>query len=126
MGLPAVVGLPAARVPPGDDGPHKGPPADAVPLEAELKPLLDGRKPSERVGQLYLDTASYHPAAVEAAMAAVGIDHVVFGSDFPPVGESPRPMLDVIEGLGLPQEETDKISFANARRLLARDAGEPR
>lgn len=117
-------GPPGGKGPPGDDGPHKGPPAAKLPEGVELEPALAGRPPSERVGQLYLDTAGYHPAAIQAAIAAVGIDHVVVGTDFPPVGDSPAPMLETIEGLGLADEDHDRISSANARRLLARGNGE--
>lgn len=112
-------GPPEGKGPTGGDR-HKGPPADAVPDAAALEPSLGDPPPSERVGQLYLDTASYHPAAVRAAIAAVGADHVVFGSDYPPVGESPRPMLDVLAGMGLTPDEEAMITTTNARRLLGR------
>lgn len=112
-------GPPDGKGPPGG-GRHKGPPADAVPDVAALRPSLGGPRPSERVGRLYLDTASYHPAAVRAAITAVGADQVVFGSDCPPVGESPRPMLDVLAGMGLTPDEEAMITTTNARRLLGR------
>jgi aminocarboxymuconate-semialdehyde decarboxylase len=79
-----------------------------------------GEVPSMRMRSLYLDTACYHPAGIVAALAAVGVDHVVFGSDHPPVDPSPQPSVEVIEEMDLSAQDREKIMSANARRLLAR------
>jgi aminocarboxymuconate-semialdehyde decarboxylase len=103
--------------PPGG-GPPKGPPAAEIPEERALKPALDGGRPSERVDRLYFDTASYHPAAIRAAIAAVGAERVVVGTDYPPAAEPPEATLALIDALGLPPDENDLILSENARGLL--------
>ena len=42
----------------------------------------------------------------------------MLGTDFPPAGRSPKPTVDLIEGLGLTDDERDRILGGNARRLL--------
>jgi predicted TIM-barrel fold metal-dependent hydrolase len=114
-------GGPPGGGPPGGGPPGGGPPSpqgEPIPPEALVSPKLDGRRPSQRLGQLYLDTASYHPAALAAAVTAVGSDHVVLGTDFPPAGDSPRPTLDLVEAMGLPPEELELVRSGTARRLL--------
>src|SRR5581483_5251021 len=96
----------------------KGPPGGGLPDDVKLRPAFDGQKASERTGQLWFDTAGYHPAAITAAITAVGIDRVVLGTDYPPAGESPRPAIDVLEQMDLDQSDRDKILFQNAQKLL--------
>src|SRR5215210_859102 len=64
-------GGPPGGGPPGGGPPPKGPPGGTVPEEAALHAATDGRPLAERLDQLYLDTASYHPAAITAAIATV-------------------------------------------------------
>jgi aminocarboxymuconate-semialdehyde decarboxylase len=85
---------------------------------ARLRPSIGDTKPSERIAQLYLDTASYHPVPVKAAIDAVGADHVVLGTDFPPAGRSPQPAVDLVRELGLDPGDRDLILSGNARLLL--------
>lgn len=114
-------GGPPGGSPPGG-GPPKGPPGAAVPEEAALHADTEGRPLLDRLDRIYLDTASYHPAAIAAAVAAVGIDRVVLGTDFPPAGDSPQGAIDALAELGEP--ERDKILSENGRALLDR-APEP-
>ncbi len=106
--------------PPGGGPPKKGPPGGGIPEEFALKPVLEGQRPSERVDQLYFDTAGYHPAAIRAAIAVAGIDRVVLGTDYPPAGESPQPSIDLVNGMSLAPDEREKILSGNARALLGR------
>jgi aminocarboxymuconate-semialdehyde decarboxylase len=101
---------------------RRGPPSDlpAPPADAALKPSLEGAKPSARLGQLYLDTASYHPTALRAAIDTVGVERIVVGTDYPPAGRSPRPTIELVQGLDLTSEERDKILSGNASQLLDR------
>lgn len=108
--------------PPGG-GPPGGPGGEPIPPEARIEPKLDGRRPSERLGQLYFDTASYHRAALEAAVAAVGADHVVVGTDHPPAGDTPQPTLDLVAAMDLTSEERELVRSGTARRLLSEPAG---
>lgn len=109
--------------PPGGGPPGGGPPGgmggEPIPPEARIAPRLDGPRPSERLAQLYLDTASYHPAALAAAVAAVGADHVVVGTDHPPAGDTPQPTLDLVAAMELTSEERELVGSGTARRLLS-------
>ena len=83
-----------------------------------LEPALDDPGPSARIDQLYLDTACYHPAAVAAAIAMVGPDRVVLGSDHPPVDQSPNASVELISSLEVDESVRDRILSTNARALL--------
>lgn len=108
-------GAPGAGGGPPFGGPPGGPPGLGGPPT-----VADGDRPSDRIRNLYLDTACYHPSGVLAAIAAVGIDHVVFGSDHPPVDQTPQPSIDVVNQLDLHDEDREKILAGNAARLLGR------
>src|SRR5215207_8181930 len=82
-----------------------------------LRPALDRPPPSERLTQLYFDTAAHHAVPVRAAIDTVGADHVVLGSDSPPAGP-PWPAVDIVLGLELGSHDRDDILFNNARSLL--------
>jgi predicted TIM-barrel fold metal-dependent hydrolase len=118
-------GGPPGGGPPGGGPPGGGPPkgprgGGTVPEHAVLHPSIEGGPPSERLGQIYLDTASYHPAALAGAVAAVGIDRIVLGTDFPPAGDSPHHAIKSIDQSGLSEGERNKILGENARGLLER------
>jgi aminocarboxymuconate-semialdehyde decarboxylase len=81
-------------------------------------PSLDGPPPSERLGQVYLDTAGYHPAALTAAIAAVGTQRIVVGTDYPPAGPSPAAALAVLAELDLEPAARQAILGGTARGLL--------
>lgn len=55
------------------------------------------RPPSEIIERLYLDTASFHPAALRCAIEIVGTDHVLFGSDYPQLGGDGQTAMTTIE-----------------------------
>ena len=110
-------GGPPGGGPPGG-GPPKRPRGGTVPEAAALHPAIEGGPPSERLGHVYLDTATYHPAAIGAAIAAVGIEHVVLGSDYPPAGDSPEATIAVLDDAGLSETEKRKILSENAQALL--------
>ena len=113
-------GGPPGGGPPGGGPPGGGPPGAVGPSLGRhaLVTALEGDSPSERMRNMYLDTACYHPAGVMAAIASVGVDHVLFGSDHPPVDQSPQPSVDLICQMDLHEEDRDKILFGNAGRLL--------
>ena len=100
--------------------PGEEPAAPAGEDAAALIPSVEGPLPSERTGRLYLDTATLHPAALRAAIEVVGVDRLVFGSDYPPAGTSPQAALELVSGSGLTEDERQKVLASNARRLLGR------
>lgn len=96
-----------------------GPPHPQQPVaEWAIEPALTDSPPSRRLDRLWFDTASYHPASLAAAIATVGAQRVVLGTDFPPAGDSPKPTLDLIEGLDIDPSERELILTGNARALL--------
>jgi aminocarboxymuconate-semialdehyde decarboxylase len=76
------------------------------------------KPPADYMKQLFLDTVSLHTPAVLCSVETVGVDHVVFGSDFPPVPIALKRSVEVIEALSLPEADKQKILGGNATRLL--------
>jgi predicted TIM-barrel fold metal-dependent hydrolase len=65
-----------------------------------------------------MDTVSLHTPAVLCTVQTVGVDHVVFGSDFPPVPIALKRSVGVVENLDLPEDDKKKILGGNAAKLL--------
>jgi predicted TIM-barrel fold metal-dependent hydrolase len=106
--------------PGGGGGPPKGVPKALTPEEGGLEASTEGAMPSRRIGQLYFDTASYHPASVNAAIGVVGVERMVLGTDYPPAGDSPRPVIDLIQQMNLADGDREAILSRNAEALLSR------
>ncbi len=75
------------------------------------------RKPSEYLGNIWVDTMGFSPAGIRHALALFGPDRVLFGSDYPAVPINPKEQIDIVKGLGLSQEDQEKIFWNNAARL---------
>ncbi len=76
------------------------------------------RPPSTYIQQLYFDTVCLHTPAVLCAVQTVGVDQVLFGSDFPPVPIPLKRSVDTVRELAIPEEDKNKILGGNAERLL--------
>ena len=76
------------------------------------------RPPASYIQQLYFDTVSLHPPAVTCAIETIGVDHVLFGSDFPPVPIPLKRSVDVVHALSVSAEDKQKILGGNAAKLL--------
>jgi aminocarboxymuconate-semialdehyde decarboxylase len=76
------------------------------------------RPPATYIQQLYFDTVSLHPPAVQCAIDTIGIDHVLFGSDSPPVPIALKRSVDVIQALKVTDNDKQKILGGNAAKLL--------
>jgi aminocarboxymuconate-semialdehyde decarboxylase len=74
--------------------------------------------PSSYINKLYLDTMSFHPPAVMCAVGTVGVGHVVFGSDHPPVHIPLERSVDVVRQLPLDPTDKSRIFGGNAEVLL--------
>ena len=61
---------------------------------------------------------SQRSAPIAAAIATVGIDRIVLGTDFPPAGDSPDAAIAVLDHAGLSDEDKEKILTGNGRTLL--------
>lgn len=82
------------------------------------EPDVIPRPPEAYIRQLYFDTVSLHPPAVMCAVETVGADHVVFGSDSPPVPIPLKRSVDVVNALRISSEDKQKIFGGNAAKLL--------
>ncbi|HLH26767.1 MAG TPA: amidohydrolase family protein [Chloroflexota bacterium] len=87
--------------------------------------VLD-RPPSAYLQQLYLDTMCLHMPAVMLLVSTVGVDHVVYGSDNPPVPIPLERHTAVIHNLPLARADKERILGLNAARLLKLGAREAR
>jgi predicted TIM-barrel fold metal-dependent hydrolase len=80
--------------------------------------------PSSYIRKMYVDTVSWHPPAVRCAVESLGADHVLLGSDFPPVALPLAQSVRAVTDLGLPPAETEQILGGNAQRLFRLQAGD--
>lgn len=80
--------------------------------------------PSTYLKRMYTDTVSPHTAGMKFAIDYYGVDHVMYGSDYP--CWSPAAALDYFDRIGLSAEDQEKILRENARRILGLgDAARP-
>ena len=78
------------------------------------------RRPSEYLKKLYFDTAlGWHKPAFECARALVGIEHLVYGTDYFMFGSTFMDWTNAfLEGLDISRAEKEKIYSGNAERFL--------
>lgn len=74
------------------------------------------KEPSEYLRRMYTDTVSPHAMGVRFAVDFYGVDHVMYGSDYP--CWMPGPALEVFEKAGLSKAEQEKVFSTNARRFF--------
>jgi aminocarboxymuconate-semialdehyde decarboxylase len=72
--------------------------------------------------RMYTDTVSPHAMGMKFAIDYYGVDHIMYGTDYP--CWEPEETLRLFHSLGLSAEDQQKIFYDNARRILGlRDAG---
>jgi aminocarboxymuconate-semialdehyde decarboxylase len=74
------------------------------------------KPPSTYLKRFYTDTVSPHSLGVKFAVEFYGVDHVMYGSDYP--CWDPKAALKVFEECGLSKADQEKIFSLNARRVL--------
>jgi aminocarboxymuconate-semialdehyde decarboxylase len=74
------------------------------------------RPPSTYIRRMYTDTVSPHSMGIKFAIEYYGIDRVMYGSDYP--CWDPATALALIQEIGLPAEDLEKLLYGNARRIL--------
>ena len=82
------------------------------------EPLLISHEPSYYLKKMYFDTVSYSWPAVMLGVHTVGVDHLFFGSDAPPLVPLLPRAKRLIEELPLSAEDKDAILWRNAARML--------
>ncbi len=65
---------------------------------------------------MYTETVSPHAEGIKFAIDFYGIDHVMYGTDYP--CWEPAEALKFIQELELSAEDEDKLFRSNARRIL--------
>ena len=66
--------------------------------------------------RMYTDTVSPHAAGIKFAIEYYGIDHVMYGTDYP--CWDPFPCLKLIDEIPLSAVDKQKLFYDNARRIL--------
>ena len=84
--------------------------------------MLIQRPPSHYLKKVYFDTVSYHLPALRCALDTMGADHMLFGTDAPPLTPLKERGLALIDDLGLGESEKIKVLYGNAARLLSQEA----
>jgi len=74
------------------------------------------RVPSTYIRRMYTDTVSPHSMGIKFAIDYYGIDHIMYGSDYP--CWDPATALALIEEIGLPESDLEKILYSNAERFF--------
>lgn len=74
--------------------------------------------PSHYLRRVYADTCTYSRASLLCNIEVFGVDHVLFGTDFPPVNVPAELTLDVIDSLPITEEAREQILGGNAAQLL--------
>ena len=81
-------------------------------------PMKIKHKPSHYLKKMYLDTVTYNEPAVKMVLDWVGPDHVLYGSDAPPLTSLKPRAIKLIQDLDISPADKEKIFWSNARRLL--------
>ena len=78
-------------------------------------------RPSEQMKKLYLDTAmAWSPGAFGCARELVGIDHLVFGTDyFMPGSRFMERTTEFLDALEITPAEREMLYCGNASRILS-------
>ena len=74
------------------------------------------RPASTYLKRMYTDTVSPHAAGMKFAIDYYGIDHVMYGTDYP--CWDPATALKLLSEIGLSQADQEKLFYGNARRIL--------
>jgi len=74
------------------------------------------KDPSVYLKRMYTDTVSPHTAGMKFAIEYYGVDHVMYGTDYP--CWSPAAALKFFGEIGLSAADQQKIFYDNARRIL--------
>jgi aminocarboxymuconate-semialdehyde decarboxylase len=66
--------------------------------------------------RMFTDTVSPHSAGMKFAIEYYGIDHVMYGTDYP--CWDPKETLRLLDEVPLSAEDKQKLFYDNARRIL--------
>ncbi len=114
-GLPtAPLGRKARRRGPPAGGPPAGGPPPMMSFENKIS-----EPPSTFLRNVYVDTANSSLPNHLANLELMGADHLLFGTDSPPLATPLEDAIAMVEKLPVPEQERGQILEGNARRLLS-------
>ncbi len=91
-------------------------PYQAGRMDKSCGPANLPKEPSVYLKTFYTDTVSPHAAGVKFAIEFFGVDHIMFGDDYP--CWSTEKALQVLDEVGLSKEDKEKVLGLNARRFF--------
>jgi aminocarboxymuconate-semialdehyde decarboxylase len=109
-------GPPKGDGPPGGGRPG-GPPGGGPPAMARYENKIT-RPPSEFLRNVYVDTANSSIPNHLANIEVMGADHLLFGTDSPPLATPLEDAIGIVNRLPVSSEDKQAILVGNARRLF--------
>ncbi len=85
------------------------------------EPMLIKKKPSEYLKMLCMDSVSYHMPALLCAIQSIGVEHMLFGADAPPLWPLLPRAIKLVQDLPLSAGDKERILYRNAAELLKLD-----
>ena len=79
--------------------------------------------PSVYLKRIYTDTVSPHTAGMKFAIEFFGVDHIMYGSDYP--CWMPADALRFLADVGLSAADREKIMAGNARKFFGLETPAP-
>jgi aminocarboxymuconate-semialdehyde decarboxylase len=83
------------------------------------RPERPGPPPSASLARIHVDTSTPGRAALAASVAAFGADHVLFGTDAPPLMAAAEPAVRAVAAL--PDPDREAVAWRNAAALYGID-----
>jgi aminocarboxymuconate-semialdehyde decarboxylase len=74
-------------------------------------------RPSDGLARIHVDTSCPSPTNLAANLAVLGADHVLFGTDAPPLMAALEPTMRIVDDAGLGRADLDLVRGGNAARL---------
>jgi aminocarboxymuconate-semialdehyde decarboxylase len=102
--------------PPTGGPPAGGPPAGGPPGPPADRPV--GKRPGESVRRMYVDTAVSGVAQLRMDVDVLGADHMMFGSDSPPLTRPLADLVGLVDRLDLTRADRAKVLGGNAVALF--------
>ena len=68
--------------------------------------------------KIHVDTQTYHPPAIKCAVETLGVERVLYGTDYPPVPRSRALSIEDVRNTLLPSDQLQLILGDNAARLF--------
>jgi aminocarboxymuconate-semialdehyde decarboxylase len=106
--------------PPGGGPPGGGPPGGGPPPMMQYENKIS-EAPSAFLQRVYVDTANSSVPNHLANLQVMGADHLLFGTDSPPLATPLEDAIGLVEELPVSPEEKQRILEGNARRLFGLD-----